>query len=325
MRQFLIYVSCAFLFVSCQKQQQEVIRTSYYHSYGPQISSAEWKKQGSTGDIAVLRSDGVEERRAYVDGVLQGTSTWTYPHSKVVERYEEYAQGRKVASGHNFSNGSPETEEETLSKNDTMVRRWYEDGAPLSLEHFIGDKLFEAQYYNDDGVLESCIANGSGVKVFRSPQGVLLFREQIDHGQMVAKEQFHANGVVQEVCYFKDGKREGVRKSFDETGRPLSVETYQNDLLNGPAVYFKDGLKESSFFYVDGIKDGKEQHFHPDSGIVIEETIWIAGERHGQVSKQYDGMTILEWYWRGVPVTEAQFKKNDETVKASQNAKIDSL
>lgn len=309
---------CVLLCASCQKPSQEVIKTSYYHSYGPAVSAGQWKEQGSTGTISTLKGDGVEVCRSYVDGVLQGSSTWSFPHSKIIERFEEYAQGHKVSSGHNFPSGVTETEEEILSPDDTLIHCWYEDGSPRSLEHFLSNHLFEAQYYNDDGELESAISNGNGVRVNRSFQGILLSREQLALGEVVSREIFHSNGVVKETCSYLHGKKEGVRKCFDEAGRPERIEMYKADRLDGSVLSFREGTKSSFVPYVEGKREGVEQHFHPDLGTVIEEITWSNDERNGPSTVYVDGAPLTTWYWRDTLVTEAQFHQNDETVKASK-------
>lgn len=318
MRYVRLVFCCACCLFSCQKPHQEVVKTSYFHQYGPEVSSQEWKDQGATGEIVQLKSDGVEVRKSYVNGELHGPSTWTYPHSKVVERFEEYSSGRKVSSGHNFPSGSPDEEKEWLVNQDVLHRFWYEDGSPRAIEQIREDELNEGQYYNDEGDLESVIAHGTGVRIIRSPQGVLLSREQLIRGEMVTKELFHSNGVVQEVCSYRQGKKEGLRKCFDSTGRPERIETYKNDQLDGPTTHFRDGIKISRISYKEGKKDGSEQHFGSDPSLVIEEISWLQDERHGPSTLYIESGPLTEWYWRGASLTEEQFRKNEETVKASQ-------
>ena len=60
---------------------------------------------------------------------------------------------------------------------------------------------------------------------------------------------------------FKDGKLDGVRKLYYDTGVLKQTEEYQNDILNGRiAIYSPDGSMEEEVFYRKGIKVEKEEN-----------------------------------------------------------------
>lgn len=278
-----IATACAvsFFLCGCQKSSREVVKTSYYHQYGPEIKVNEWKDQGSTGEKVETLKNGVEVRKNYVDGVLHGPSTWSFPHSAIVERFEEYENGKKVAFGWNFSSGSPEWQDELLPDGKRVVRSWYEDGSPRFVEEFMNDQLLEGQYFTTDGEAESVVLEGNGIKVERTPQGVLVIRERYVDKEPIVKEIFYPNGFVKEVISYRDGKKDGLRKCFDDTGRTLLVESWKEGELHGLTTYFQESVVVRHVHYKHGKKDGLEVIFDPISGATLEEISWSNDVRQG--------------------------------------------
>lgn len=294
---------------SCQRSSQEVVKTSYYHQYGPAVKAAEWKEQGSTGEVSELLSNGVEVRRAYHDGVLQGQTTWSFPYSKVVERFEEYEGGVQVGFGENYSLGAPKWQVDLAPAGKKMFRAWYEDGAPRVVEELQNDLVVEGQYFTDSGELESVVKEGNGLRIERSERGVLLFRDRIVEKEPVVKETFYPNGLVKEVTSYRSLKKDGLSKSFDDAGRPEVVQWWVQGDLSGVSTYFKDGLKVSQVPFQHGKKEGVEVCFDPDTGALIEEISWKNDRQHGLHRLYTSTGVIEEWYVDGKKATKDEFNK----------------
>jgi antitoxin component YwqK of YwqJK toxin-antitoxin module len=297
----------SFLSSGCQRSSQEVVKTSYYHQYGPEIKPDEWKDQGATGELVEWMGDGVEVRKCYANDVLNGMSTWSFPRSKVVERFEEYDNGKKIAFGCNYSSGSPEWQDELLADDKHVLRSWYEDGSPRFVEELFDSQVVEGQYFTDSGDVEAIIIEGNGMKIKRDPQGVLVERERYVDREPVVREMFYPNGLVKEVISFRSNKKDGLRKCFDDAGRPIIIESWKNDSLNGMTTFFQEGIKVRQINYKNGKKDGLEMIFRPDSGIIVEEISWSEDVKHGS-NKVHTGSDVITiWYLKGVKVSQEQF------------------
>ena len=308
LRMFVICGACSLLSTGCSNApQEEVVKTSYYHTYGPQVPQAEWESRGATGEVVEMMKNGVEVRREYVGGVLDGASSWTFPHTKVIDRIEEYRNGQRVAISSNYETGSPKYQEEWLANGLRQVHAWYDDGTPRLIEEHQGSKLMEGQYFTLDGETEASVVAGTGAKVERSRTGCLLTRDQLKGSDVLATEAFYPNGQLREVIAYRNGQRHGQGRRYSEDGEPLSIEQWTQGVVDGIQLYFEGGQPVRQVPYAMGKKEGIELHFRPGSEEVVEEIAWHQDVRHGP-SKTYLGDQILtEWYWRGAQTSEEQF------------------
>lgn len=79
--------------VSCKRQNSDddVVKTSYVHPYGVEISSKdEWQERGATGEVVKKQKNGVVVRENYVEGTLHGKTVQTYPHRDIAEKASIY-------------------------------------------------------------------------------------------------------------------------------------------------------------------------------------------------------------------------------------------
>jgi antitoxin component YwqK of YwqJK toxin-antitoxin module len=69
----------------------------------------------------------------------------------------------------------------------------------------------------------------------------------------------------------KDGKREGVWKSFYETGSPWSETTFKNGKKNGKTTtWYENEKKRYDGFYIDDIESGKWVYWSEKGELVTE-------------------------------------------------------
>ena len=307
-RTLFFFGASSLLSIGCSTSpQEEVVKTSYYHTYGPQVDQADWADLGGTGEVVEVLKNGVEVRKEYVGGVLQGTSSWTFPYTKVTDRVEEYHDGQRIITSCNYETGSPKFQEELLPKDQRIVHAWYDDGSPRLIEEYKGTRLAEAQYFTIDGEVEGSVLGGNGMKVERSRNGELLTREQLKGSEVVASESFYSNGQLREAIAYQDLKRHGQSRRFSEDGEPLSVEQWTCGVVDGTQLFFEGGQPVRQITYAMGKKEGAELRFRPGTEEVVEEISWHQDVRHGP-SKTYLGDQILtEWYWRGNHTSEEQF------------------
>ena len=307
-RVLFIVGTCVFVNTGCSHSpQDEVVKTAYYHSYGTQMVETDWENQGSTGEVVDVLKNGVEVRREYVGGVLDGTSSWTFPHSKIAERVEEYKNGQRVTSTTNYETGSPKIQEEWFANDQRVVRTWYEDGAPRFIEEYSGEKLIDGQYLTIDGDVESVVLAGLGARIERSRSGTLLSREQLSGSRVIATEAFYPNGQLREAMSFKEGLRNGQCRRYAESGEPLSIEQWTKGVVDGAQLFFEDGQPIRQIPYASGKKEGVELHFRPGTEEVVEEISWHQNLRHGPSKTYIGGEVHSEWYWRGSKTSEQQY------------------
>jgi antitoxin component YwqK of YwqJK toxin-antitoxin module len=311
-RMLFICGASSFLTFACTTPpHEEVVKTSYYHTYGPQIAETDWQTRGATGEVVEVLKNGVEVRREYVGGILNGTSSWTFPHTKVIDRIEQYENGKRVQATRNFTSGSPEFQEQWFGEDHSIVSAWYDDGAPRLIEEYQGPQLISGRYYTIDGEIESSLADGTGTKIERSRHGDLLSRDQLKGSGIIATESFYPNGQLREIALFQDGSRHGQCRRYGESGEPLSIEQWTNGIVDGTQLFFEGGQPVRQIPYAMGKKEGLELHFRPGTEEVVEEISWRQDKRHGPSKTYLADQVLTEWYWRGSQVSEDQFVARD--------------
>lgn len=313
MKRLFPAVVCGVICVACsQAPQKEVVKTTYFHAYGPEINESDWKAQGSSGEVVEVLKNGVEERKEFEGGVLHGTSSWTFPFSKVVERVEEYSKGTCVLSGRNYENGSPEFQEQWLPQERKVVHAWYEDGSPRSLEEYQASRLQQGQYFTAEGDVEGGVSLGTGTRFERTRAGLLTIREEVRSGDVVKRESFYANGQLREVALYQGGKRHGETRRYAENGQTCSIENWTFGMLDGVQTFFEGGQPVRSVPYLLGKKEGVEKHYRPGTNELVEEISWKNDLRHGVTRTFIANRSIEDWYWKGGKVSEELYRVRNE-------------
>ena len=123
---------------------------------------------------------------------------------------------------------------------------------------------------------------------------------------------------------YKNGKLDGVFKSYFENGKLWQTIGYKNGIEEGVStVYFENGSKKSKEIYHGGILDGLTEEWD-DQGKLRRKLPYMRGQLHG-VAKVFDDLGGLKEemtfdkglregpyrrYNRGVKVLEAEFQQN---------------
>lgn len=74
---------------------------------------------------------------------------------------------------------------------------------------------------------------------------------------------FYRNGNPQCICFYVNGKREGLQRVFHENGNPSYVGTYANGLENGViSEYYENGKPESVYKMTNGTRQDTSFEYH---------------------------------------------------------------
>jgi antitoxin component YwqK of YwqJK toxin-antitoxin module len=136
-----------------------------------------------------------------------------------------------------------------------------------------------------------------------------------DMKPLVVQHEYYPNGKVKREASFRDGKREGVWREFDEQGNVLNSQTYQKGVLVGQGIVDTDGKRRGLFkeFYpdnslraegvfVDGLRSG-EWKFYYHNGQIQEIGSYKEGQPDGIWTWYYDNgqKQIEEQFFKGTP------------------------
>ena len=136
-----------------------------------------------------------------------------------------------------------------------------------------------------------------------------------DQKPLVVQHEYYPNGKVRREASFRDGKREGVWRDFDEDGNVIKSQTYKKGVLVGEGIVDTDGKRRGEYkeFYPDstlraeglfvgGFRSG-EWKFYYHNGKLQEIGSYIEGQPDGAWTWYYDNgqKQIEEQFYKGQP------------------------
>lgn len=284
-----------------------ILSQTYVHKYGFEVPENEWQEREEEGQIVTLLKNGVKVVRNYENGLLHGTTTFTFPHSPVVEKVQVYDQGVLLKEVVHDETGVPIREEASEFDQRMVITLWDEKGAPISIEEFEKDLLLEGKYYNPSHELEAQVEAGFGERIKRDRNGLLISRDLVENGIMATRTSYHPNGVVHTISHYLDSELHGVQQKFTSTGKPLLTLEWNRGILDGTKIVFRNGVKVAEIPYVKGEKYGTEFHFD-DLGNLTAEIHWKHDKKHGPTKFYTDESVEQEWFYKGQVVDLEQFE-----------------
>ena len=95
---------------------------------------------------------------------------------------------------------------------------------------------------------------------------IVTIQDTTQNGESVLK---YKNGQVKMHGMMKDGKREGLWKSFYENGNQWSESFYINGVKNGPTkTWYENGKKRYEGFYTNDAQSGKWKNWDEAGNLV---------------------------------------------------------
>lgn len=136
-----------------------------------------------------------------------------------------------------------------------------------------------------------------------------------DMKPLIVQYEYYPDGKVRREASFRDGKREGVWREFDEEGNVVSSQTYKRGGLVSEGIVGIDGKRRGDYkefysdstlraegLFIDGLRSG-EWKFYYKNGKIQEIGTYREGEPDGAWTWYYDNgqVQIEEQFYRGSP------------------------
>jgi antitoxin component YwqK of YwqJK toxin-antitoxin module len=135
----------------------------------------------------------------------------------------------------------------------------------------------------------------------QSERSYLLFvGPELDYKEAIGKTDTQGNKVgiwkyfrddrsLVSVVPFENGKVNGNRRDFWETGNLYQSCDYVNNLKNGEQkIYFKNGLLYQNFYFKNDFKNGENKEFDINGDVYLIEN-YKNDELHGPYKSFYEG------------------------------------
>lgn len=285
-----------------------IVNQTYIHKYGVAVPSDYWCSSGEDGAVISSMADGVVVSRSYSKGILDGETSYTYPHSSQKQKSEIYHQGVLVKEVEFFFDGTPKMETAYDSPESGMksVSTWYLAGTPRSIEKYQGNLLVLGEYFTPLNQRDALVENSQGVRLVRDDYGQLASTETIENGQMVLCTTYHLNGSPKEIIPYHNGLVEGTKRTFHPAGDPDAVEQWRAGLQEGTTIVYQYGEKFAEIPYVAGDKHGIECRYR-DGQVKVQDISWHAGKQHGPTVSYIGDTAKTEWYYKGKLTTKADY------------------
>ncbi len=310
MKHFTIFAlaSLSLALGGCRNGNEDIVQSTYIHKYGVPVAKSDWDAGGKTGKIISLKTDGVTVAKGYVDGVLNGETTYSFSNSSTVQFVEVYEKGELTAKRENYASGVPMCEQ--LFREDVLVKqtRWYEAGTPTAIETYQGVFLANGEYRTLDNEVEARVQNGEGTRICRSGEGGLISKDTFHAGDMVERITYFQNSDPSTLASYQMGKIHGTRLTYLPGGLPCTLEQWVHGEQQGTTVVYQNGEKYAEVPYIAGKKHGVEVRFR-DGEQRVEEITWVEGEQHGKRTLYAEGGAKTQWYHHGELVSRTLFER----------------
>ena len=305
----------AIIFTGCAQQPccydpietAQVVDETYVHRYGVPVSPQDWSANGNHGKIVTTLGSGVVVTKTYDSGILDGDTTYSYPHSSAIEKVDTYANGVIQKQNVYYMSGALKQETIYNTPQNRTITSWYESGVAKSKEDYHGNLLYQGTYYGDNNQVESQVVNYNGKRIRRDDYGQLAFEDNIENGIQTKATTYHPNGSPKEVFPFVNGKIHGEVKTYLPAGEPKTVENWANGQRHGTYTEYVNGEKVTDVEYVNGQKHGVEQKYR-DGSDVVHEITWSNGQKHGPATSYLSSIPQTIYYYEGSPVSKTQFE-----------------
>lgn len=309
MRKMILPALLTLSLIGCthNSEQPEVVKETYLHRYGVEVNSKDWNQRGANGKVVSTLRNGVVVSRTYAEGRLHGLTVYSFPHSEVIQKTEDYNEGVLAREIYHFSSGEPKMEVAYRPTHEKTIACWYDNGKTLSNETYSEEKLIKGVYYSFDQKVEASVENGNGERIRRDVYGNLLSRDQVADGYLTTVTTYHSNGTPREVTPYAMNVVQGLKRSYLPDGEPNTLEEWYDGAQTGITTLYQNGEKIAEIPYLNGTKNGVERRY-ANGKKVVEEITWVNGAIHGPYNTVVGDKIQTDWYHRGKRVSKNTFE-----------------
>lgn len=296
------------LFACHDDNDSNVVAQHYVHKYGFDMSKNEWQNRTKEGTVTTVLDNGVTVTNNYNNDALHGLSTYSFPHSSILEKIYDYDNGTLIKETHQDEAGIPYREKTYEPDNKTLIILWDKTGVPISQEQYENNALVNGKYFKPNNELEATIEDNTGDRIKRDRDGELLYTDTIKNGKLKARLTYHSNGQIKSSMTFKNYQLHGEQTNHSDKGDVVLKQTFNNGKLDGMKTAYRNNNKVYEVLYDNGLRQGLERHFKED-GSLVAQVHWENDKKHGSERIFHDNDTHIKWYYKGKAVSIKKFEE----------------
>lgn len=254
-------------------------RNVFYHANG-KISSEGTMRDGKPDgywktyyESGIIKSEGNRKN-------FELDSLWTF-----------YDETGKANLQINYLNGKKEGIRRTIRENEIIEENFSNDiKQGLTVYYFPDGKIMRTINFEnglENGFAREFDKEGTVITLIEYRRGFVVDRENINRRDRNGLKQgkwkyFYANGKVKTEGTFRDDKRNGYFKEYDEKGMLTDVSKYVNDIrqvevpelvkLDIRTDYYPDGSVKTRGSYKGDVAEGIRREYAPDGKVVAAYT-----------------------------------------------------
>lgn len=295
-----------------------------YTSYdfeGNKMSEATYESGKIEGkQVSYFQNGKVQEETFYKNGLKSGT--WKTFNKKgeeiAVENYvNDKKDGKWIKKLKNPAENTLVTVTE-FYKNGDATGHWEErlDDGKLRLEkeYSAPTDYIEKTYYPNGKISHEITVKDrqkNGKASYYTPEGLIQYKINYDNDNIVYREDYFENGVLQKKTSYKYGKINGLYERYNEDGVKIEEGHRKDTYKDGIWKIFegKKGRLTSEINYTNNKPNGTAKFYDTKSKTVTQEGQYLNGKQHGQW-KHYDAsgeLTKEVEYDKGREVSEKTY------------------
>lgn len=189
----------------------------------------------------------------------------TYKNDVLNGSYIELFDGKQKATEGNYLNG----------QRNGNWNEWYTDGKQRSRLNYINGQFNGTQQYwfENSNLREEAV---------------------YENGILKSRKTWYYSGRPRKVENYRNGKREGQWREYDEFATdtlPTLLQTYSNDLLNGPTYRYSKGRRTEEATYLNGRLNGTLRRWDDNGNLGLEEN-YSSGQLNGESRYLENGILL---------------------------------
>lgn len=151
------------------------------------------------------------------------------------------------------------------------------------------------QYYDRNSVLtitnkDSSVTHGRLIDITQK-DSTIYYSFTEDRMKYTKNYNRAKTEIIMHVYHYRLGRLDGEQLSFSPIGDTLVSQCYKKGKLDGPLIYYKNGIRESYFLMRQDKKEGSSLYYYPD-GTIAQIISWENNYENGRITLYYESSAL---------------------------------